>query len=366
MKLYLDSHPDGVVRHPYDQLYGWFEHPLGAEVAFRIGDKLLPSVTYARADLDPKSATAFIAYLSLVECYFSGALKDYRLDMHVLINGQDAHQTQLQIDEVRIERIKNVYEKRLERREFILKNWDGRRVETHDDLSAVYALPATWELEPRITKNPDLVCRHFYDGMINDFLQSAGPNAMFVEIGAGLRFMPADNVVTVEIYDYPSTDVLGVAESLPFRNCTFDGALALNILEHVKDPFLCARELRRVVKPGGKIYVMIPFLAPEHGYPSHYFNATRFGARELFSNCQVEKQIVHPSSHPIGALGNFLSVYADGLPAEVRDLFWGMPASALLALSGNRDHPIVRDLDPEAAWKIAWGTTTIFVNPGAE
>jgi ubiquinone/menaquinone biosynthesis C-methylase UbiE len=120
---------------------------------------------------------------------------------------------------------------------------------------------------------------------------------MFVEIGAGLRFTPADNVVAVEIYDYPSTDVLAVAESLPFEDGTFDGALALNVLEHVRDPFRCARELCRVVKPGGRVYVMLPFIAAEHGYPSHYFNATRFGVREFLLVFQRNRAVASNFRH---------------------------------------------------------------------
>ncbi len=362
MRLFLDSHPDGIIRCPYDQLYGWLEKPVGTKIEFRVGDNILASSTYARPDLDQALASGFTLYVNLVDFYLRGLINDSKLKINVIADGQIAHSTDLEIHSISNHDFIKVHEKRLMRRNFILNNWDGRQVNRYDDIFAIYGLPELWEMEPRIDNNSELVCRHYYDSMIYDFLESGGEDAMFIEIGAGLRFLPADNVVTVEIYDYPSTDVLAVAESLPFKDSVFDGALALNVLEHVKDPFWCARELRRVVKPNGKIYVMIPFLAPEHGYPSHYFNATRFGARQLFANCEVEKQIVHPSSHPIGMLGNVLSVYAEGLPPHLKETFWTMSASELIALSENRNHPLVQELNPEVAWKIAWGTTTIFVN----
>src|SRR5262249_29524625 len=45
-----------------------------------------------------------------------------------------------------------------------------------------------------------------------------------------------------------------------------------------------AFEFARVVRPGGKIYIDWPFLQPVHGYPSHYYNATRQGLRALFAD----------------------------------------------------------------------------------
>lgn len=362
MRVTLDSHPDGILRWPYDQLYGWLEKPLGTKVEFRVGDSILPPSTYARPDLDRSLACGFALYVNLVDFNLRGLVDSSRFTIQVMANGQSISSISLEIQGISSHDLIKIHEEKLNRRKFVLNNWNGTPTKSRTDISAVYGLPDKWEMESRIDDNPELVCRHHYDSMIYEFLRSSGNEAMFVEVGAGLRFTPAANVVTVEIYDYPSTDVLAAAESLPFKESAFDGALALNVLEHVKDPFLCARELRRVVKPGGKIYVMIPFLAPEHGYPSHYFNATRFGARQLFANCSVETQIVHPSSHPIGMLGNVLSVYAEGLAPPLKEAFLSMPASELIALSGNRSHPLVQELDPETAWKVAWGTTTIFIN----
>jgi len=93
-----------------------------------------------------------------------------------------------------------------------------------------------------------------------------------------------DNVVNFEICSYPSTDVRGVGEKLPFKDNSFDGVLSLSVLEHVRDPFACAREIARVLKPGGKLYSSIPFLQPLHGYPSHYFNMTHQGHKRLYED----------------------------------------------------------------------------------
>jgi SAM-dependent methyltransferase len=54
--------------------------------------------------------------------------------------------------------------------------------------------------------------------------------------------------------------VQGDAERLPFCGEAFDLVVSLDVLEHLKDDRLGARELRRVVRPGGVIVVFVPAL----------------------------------------------------------------------------------------------------------
>lgn len=44
----------------------------------------------------------------------------------------------------------------------------------------------------------------------------------------------------------------------------FDLIVCNAVLEHVEDPFGCARELYRICKPGGKIWCEVPFVQPYH------------------------------------------------------------------------------------------------------
>ena len=50
----------------------------------------------------------------------------------------------------------------------------------------------------------------------------------------------------------------GSAESLPFADGAFDGAVILNALHHVPDPRAALDEAARVVVPGGRIVVVEP------------------------------------------------------------------------------------------------------------
>ena len=54
--------------------------------------------------------------------------------------------------------------------------------------------------------------------------------------------------------------VRGDAAHLPFGDGVFDLVVALDVLEHLDDDVAAARELARVVKPGGHVIIFVPAL----------------------------------------------------------------------------------------------------------
>jgi SAM-dependent methyltransferase len=111
------------------------------------------------------------------------------------------------------------------------------------------------------------------------------PNKLYADIGAGLRPIVWPNCAYVEVYPSLTADILVDPHcKLPFRDASIDGIGCFAVLEHVDKPWEMAFEIARVVKPGGKIFIDWPFLQPVHGYPSHYYNATREGLRSLFAD----------------------------------------------------------------------------------
>ena len=181
------------------------------------------------------------------------------------------------------------------------------------------------------------------------------PDGWILDCGAGLRPTYFDNIVNFEICSYPTTDVRGVGERLPFRDDTFDVVFSFAVLEHVRDPFACAREISRVLKPGGRLYCVVPFLQPLHGYPSHYFNMTHEGLRSLFeAELTIEKQEVIASGLPIWTLTWFLNRWAAQLPAAAREEFLEQKIGDLLADSRTYfDRSFVRDLPESARFELA-------------
>ena len=195
----------------------------------------------------------------------------------------------------------------------------------------------------------------------------AFPDGLVLDCGAGKQANPPENVVCVEVVPYASTDVLAVGEDLPFRDATFDGVLCLNVLEHVRDPFRVAREIVRVLKPGGRTYCVAPFLQPRHGFPSHYYNMTNEGLKNLFAGqLIIEQTPVLLSGLPIWSLCWMLHAWARKLEPEARERFFAMKVVDLMIEPIDQlDREYVRLLPDDTNLELASTTAIIAVKPQA-
>lgn len=194
------------------------------------------------------------------------------------------------------------------------------------------------------------VSENEYDSLAVNYINRF-KDGLILDCGAGRRKKYYENVVNYEIVPYPSTDVLGVAERFPFKDNTFDVVFSFAVLEHVKEPFACAAETVRVLKPGGILYCQVPFLQPFHGYPHHYYNMTQLGLWNLFSqHMDIQQLDVLNFSQPIFTLVRFLTLYLDGLPLHTREQFMKMTVGNLLKPPVNSflAEPFVSQLSQKA------------------
>lgn len=191
------------------------------------------------------------------------------------------------------------------------------------------------------------------------------PNGLILDCGAGKRSNYYSNVVNFEVVPYDTTDVLGVGEELPFKDNSFEAVFSLAVLEHVKDPFKCASEISRVMKPGATLYCVVPFLQPLHGYPHHYYNMSGQGLKNLFDKyLHIEKQEVIASGLPIWTLTWFLNSWLSGLDDNAKSEFLGMTIADLIGDPiGYFEQGFVKNLSAEKNMELACTTALIGKKP---
>jgi len=201
------------------------------------------------------------------------------------------------------------------------------------------------------------ISAHGYDPYAVELIEGCR-DGLVLDCGAGKRPVYYPNVVNFEIVNYDTTDVLGAGELLPFMDGSFDAVLSLSVLEHVRDPFQCAAEIARVLKPGGKLICCVPFLQPLHGYPHHYYNMTGEGLRALFERrLHIDRHIVPRSTLPLFSLTWFVQSWARVLRGDVREQFLSLRMSDLLRQPEElQDERWVTELSDEANFELASAT----------
>lgn len=75
--------------------------------------------------------------------------------------------------------------------------------------------------------------------------------------------------------DY-NPDIIGDIHNLPLESDSIEAILCLAVLEHVENPIKAMQELHRVLKPGGKLLIYVPFLYYYHAEKGYYGDYWRF------------------------------------------------------------------------------------------
>lgn len=116
-----------------------------------------------------------------------------------------------------------------------------------------------------------------------------------LQLGAGVDKCNLPHLIKTDAYLY-STDLHSLvdAHSMPFPDNTFDYVYSLAVFEHLHSPWIAANEILRVLKPGGKVFILTAFMQHMHGYPNHYFNMTTSGLKRIFSDFEIDR--CEPSS----------------------------------------------------------------------
>lgn len=131
------------------------------------------------------------------------------------------------------------------------------------------------------------------------FLDPYPQGSLLLNIGAGIHRYRKD-LINLDIFPYEGVDVVADATALPIPDSTCDAILCEFLLEHVPDPAKVVSEILRVLKPGGRAYIAIPFVYPFHASPNDFHRWSIEGLRKLLKDGTIED--INTRSGPTSAL----------------------------------------------------------------
>lgn len=93
----------------------------------------------------------------------------------------------------------------------------------------------------------------------------------------GLDLEAGDNVDVV-------ADIAGDFRTLRERLKTFQFGtiICAHVLEHVRQPWIAARNIERLLAPGGQLFVQVPWVQAYHPFPEDYWRFSFSGIKALF------------------------------------------------------------------------------------
>lgn len=165
---------------------------------------------------------------------------------------------------------------------------------------------------------------------------------------AAQRYVAADLAVGDARWDYSRLDVVADLVRLPFAAGSFDASINIVTLEHVADPSAALQETARVLKPGGRLLLVVPHEWEEHQAPHDYFRFTRHGAGFLLTRAGFEDVRIEPVGGYFRLISRRLLNGLQFFPA----LLW--PLAALAAAPAALAAPLLDFLDRERAFTLGY------------
>jgi SAM-dependent methyltransferase len=83
---------------------------------------------------------------------------------------------------------------------------------------------------------------------------------------------------------YTTPDLVWDGKSIPLPDCSVDTAILTEVLEHCPDGAAVLREVYRVLRPNGFLFLTVPFVWPIHCVPYDEFRYTPFSLRRILED----------------------------------------------------------------------------------
>lgn len=122
------------------------------------------------------------------------------------------------------------------------------------------------------------VLEDVYGVWFDRLLKGLKQEAVVLEAGAGPGFFhsrvrrvrPDLHWIALDLIPAPWNDVVADAQVLPFRDDSLDAVVGVDFIHHLSTPLGFFREAARVLRPGGEVRVIEPWISP-FSFPIYRF-----------------------------------------------------------------------------------------------
>lgn len=118
-------------------------------------------------------------------------------------------------------------------------------------------------------------------------------------------------------------DVVMAAERLAILPESFDLVISLAVFEHLVNPQQSAKEITRVLKPGGRLVLQTHGFYPYHPDPFDHWRWTHTGLEKMLNDAHLTVEKIYPSGNTLTTYLTFTVHGVNLLMTRISILSWG-------------------------------------------
>ncbi len=175
-------------------------------------------------------------------------------------------------------------------------------------------------------------------GSVGGLLVDIGAAGRWLEphVPAGTHYVAIDYPTTGRDMYRASPHVFADGARLPFPDASVDAVACLEVLEHVREPQAMLCEISRVLRPGGRAWISVPFLYPLHDAPHDYQRYTGEGLRLAVERAGLQVVALERTGDALTNAGLLASLaIAGGVHGRSGASRLLLPVAALLVVATN-------------------------------
>ena len=129
---------------------------------------------------------------------------------------------------------------------------------------------------------------------VSSILDAGAGESVYKRLFSECNYKAIDLAVGEGSWNYTNLDYVGSLQEMPIADEIFDAVLCTQVLEHLEWPRESIKEIFRVLKPGGKLYMTVPMAQNEHQIPYDFFRYTSYGIESICKHAGFQEVKITP------------------------------------------------------------------------